>query len=88
MMDCKHCHKQLVIQADLMTYYQSPTAIHLALKPEKKTEQKNIKFVQEGKDLRVACRNCGNPAGKEVPLGPDGCRVASFGIDKVINSHL
>ena len=67
-----------------MTYYQSPTAIHLALKPEKKHELlENFKLVPQGKKTLVACVNCGEVAGKEVPIGPDGIRVISFGVDKV-----
>ena len=87
-MDCLGCGKRLVIPEDLMTYYQSQTGIHLALKPEKKADlknlSKNLKFVQDGKEIRLACVNCDRPAGKEVPIGPNGCRVISFGIDKVI----
>ncbi len=42
-----------------------------------------LAFVSDGKDMRVACTACGCFAGKRIPLGPSGCQVSSFGLDKV-----
>ena len=83
-MECLKCAKVWCSADDLMTYQKSVNEIHLIIKPERdRSKLTNLTLVPEGKDTRVTCKNCRHVAGKEVPVGPDSCRVLSFGLDKV-----
>jgi len=70
-MECLQCSKVLCYDNALMTYQKSIKEIHLIIKPElDRSKLTNLILVSEGKDTRVACKNCGQVAGKEVPVGP------------------